>query len=305
MSEPSFDREPSSHADTVLLPPVQKPLGVLPHGCTDQGRVRPANEDHFLVAEHAQALRVYGSSLPQPKTQFSSERSYLLLVADGMGGHEAGELASALAVETVAQYVLEKLREPGAERSNIAAELVKALNKADDRLFQEIGRNPHVHGMGTTLTLAYTLGNELFLAHVGDSRAYLLRDGQLRQLTDDHTMVREMVQKGILRPAEAATHSLRHMLTNVVGGPDVGVRVELHQMELEIGDVLLLCTDGLTDMLEDSQIREILSQTADPDVACQLLIEAANQAGGEDNITAVVAHIDRENGSGSFSEHAA
>lgn len=292
MSDPDFDLTPSSHADTILLPPPSKTLGARCQALSDTGRVREGNEDHFLVAELAQALRVYQSSSPQPRTQYSGERSYLLAVADGMGGYEAGELASALALETAAACLLDHVRPPKRESSNIPVELAAAFYKADDRIFEEVGRCPERRGMGTTLTLALTVGKQLHLAHAGDSRAYLLRTGQLQQLTVDHTVVRAMVQQGIIRADEAAEHRYRHVLTNVIGGPDEGVRVELSQHNLQAGDVLLLCTDGLTEMIDDGRIREILSESHDPELACRLLVEAAIQNGGEDNVTALVAQFD-------------
>lgn len=278
--------------DTVVLPQIATFLQATSHGFSDCGRARTSNEDHYLVAEHAQALRVYHSSLPQPKTQYSQERSYLFLVADGLGGHKAGELASALAVETVANFILQQMRHPGEERTSVPSLLTQAFQRADARIFDEIHNTPESQGMGTTLTLAYTLGNDLFVAHAGDSRCYLFRHGGLRQLTEDHTVVTEMVQQGLLRQQEACKHKYRHMLTNVLGGPDRGVRVEIKHEEMEPGDMLVLCSDGLTDMLDDRVILEILETAPSPEVACGLLIEAANQKGGDDNVTAIVARFD-------------
>lgn len=291
MLDSKVDPGLASTQELLLLPPAQ-PLRALTHGSTDCGRVRTLNEDHFLIAEHAQALRVYHSSLPRPKTEYSQERSYLFVVADGIGGASAGELASALAVETAADFVLQRLRQPSADRASTPAMLAEAFRRADARIFDEIEAFPERQGMGTTLTLAYTLGRDLFLAHAGDSRCLLLRDGRLRQLTEDHTVVTEMVRQGLIRPQQAPRHKYRHVLTNVLGGPDRGVRVELRQKELQSGDVVLLCSDGLTDMLDVARVSTILAGATSPALACELLVEAANQQGGEDNITVIVARFE-------------
>jgi protein phosphatase len=145
--------------------------------------------------------------------------------------------------------------------------------------------------MGTTLTLAFVLENELFVAHVGDSRCYLLRGGLLYRLTRDHTLVAEMVRQGLLDPEEAARHNFRHVITNVVGGADPGVQVEMHELPLEAGDRLLLCSDGLTEMVPEEEILALLGGASDPAAACDRLIERANDHGGRDNVTAVAAFL--------------
>jgi protein phosphatase len=149
-----------------------------------------------------------------------------------------------------------------------------------------------MEGMGTTLTLAYVVGSMLYIAHVGDSRLYVLRDGRLRQVTRDHTLVAEMVAKGVIDEATAAHHNLRNVITNTVGGNDRGVQVELRRVELHPGDVLLLCSDGLTEMVDDDDIAKLLQDHPEPEAATQALVEAANEAGGRDNVTAVVARVE-------------
>jgi serine/threonine protein phosphatase PrpC len=147
--------------------------------------------------------------------------------------------------------------------------------------------------MATTLTLAYFLHHDLFVAHVGDSRCYLLRSNLLYRLTRDHTMVAEMVRRGVLKPEEAAHHAYRHVVTNVVGGSDPGVQVEMHKVALEAGDCLLLCSDGLTEMVPDADILNVLvTAQPDPAAACDRLVALANEKGGKDNITVVVARFD-------------
>jgi protein phosphatase len=144
-------------------------------------------------------------------------------------------------------------------------------------------------GMGTTLTMAFVADWKLFVAHAGDSRCYLLSGGELHQLTHDHTQVAELVRAGVLSPAEASQHPYRHVITNVLGGHEPGVWVEMHKLALEAGDVLLLCSDGLTEMVPDARIAAILQEEPEPRRACERLVAEANEQGGKDNVTALVA----------------
>src|SRR4029077_14012528 len=164
------------------------------------------------------SLQVQRTSLPQLKVQHSSDRSYVFVVADGMGGHAGGEKASALAVDSVESFILETFKWfaqcKGEEQDQVLADFQSALGHANARVLSEAEEHPGLAGMGTTVTLAYSLNDELFVAHVGDSRCYLCRDGILHRLTRDHTLVEEMVRHGALRPEEAAHHHWRHMITN-------------------------------------------------------------------------------------------
>jgi protein phosphatase len=152
--------------------------------------------------------------------------------------------------------------------------------------------HPELAGMGTTVTMAYNFGPRLFLIHVGDSRCYLLRNGHLYRLTHDHTVVEEMVRQGQLQPEEAAHHHLRHLITNAVGGPNPGVQVECHRIDLEPGDTILLCSDGLTAMVPDDRIAAVLQGDRDPRLACERLVAEANERGGTDNTTVIVARFE-------------
>ena len=222
---------------------------------TDIGRVREGNEDSFLV-EHP-----------------------LYAVADGMGGHRGGEVASQLALETV-----EELSRRG--RGSLA-EQIREANRA---VFERSAEDRAVTGMGTTLTAVVAEGDGVHLAHVGDSRAYLLRAGALRQLTRDHTLVDRMVRTGEISEAEAEVHPHRNVLTRALGTePDV--RVDEEDVGLLEGDRLLLCSDGLTNMVAPEQIMAILGSTPDPQDAADRLVRAANRAGGVDNITVVVLDV--------------
>jgi serine/threonine protein phosphatase PrpC len=236
------------------------------------------------------------ASLPQPKMQYGDERGHLFIVADGMGGHQAGEQASALAVQTIEAFALNTLkwffRLKGTEEQDNLKEFQTALQQADARVCREAAQHPELAGMGTTATIAYSFGSRLFLAHVGDSRCYLFRGRQLHRLTHDHTLVEEMVRRGRLQPEEAAHHPLRHIITNAVGGHEPGVQVECHRIELEPDDTLLLCSDGLTKMVPDDRIAAVLQAEHEPRTACERFVAEANDHGGKDNITVIVARFE-------------
>jgi protein phosphatase len=287
---------PESPSSAPAVESAAKTLRVRAFGLTHRGQVRPHNEDAFLIAELAKAMRVVQSSLPESDTRYGKERGHLFLVADGMGGHQAGEQASNLAVRTIEWFILNTLKWffhlQGPEEKNVLTEFQAALRQADQAVFDEADRNPQLHGMGTTVTVAYQLGGELFIVHVGDSRAYLLRGGKLHRLTSDHTLTAELVRRGALEPEEAARHPYRHVVTNCVGGNEPGVSVEAHKLDVASGDVLLVCSDGLTEMVDDGTVCAALGAADDPRAACQDLVARANAAGGKDNITVIVARFD-------------
>jgi protein phosphatase len=288
---------PGDDATTVELP-VDRPgaprVWVDFAGRTDVGKVREHNEDQFLVAKLAKALRVFATSLPADDAiRLGDERGALLVVADGMGGHAAGERASALAVNTIERFVLNSLqwffRLHVGEETFLLQELREALKMADRTLEDWVEVEPGLAGMGTTLTLGFSVDDRLFIAHAGDSRAYLYRDGQLEQLTRDHTLVQAMVDAGLMTPGQARQDKRRHVVTNALGGPGPGVRAELHRLTLLDGDTLLLCTDGLTGPVEDARIAAVLAEGAEPEDTCDALIDLARARGAPDNVTAVVA----------------
>jgi protein phosphatase len=270
-------------------------LKVTAYGITHTGRKRTSNEDQFLIAELTKAMRIWQTSLPEPKAQFSDQRGHLFLVADGMGGHNAGEHASALAVMAIEHFTLNTFKwffDPaGAEAQRVMSQFQTALRQADASIVEQAAENPSLTGMGTTVTMAYHLNAQLCVLHVGDSRAYVYRDEELHQLTQDHTFTADLVRRGTLQPEEAARHRLRHVITNVVGGNEAGVYVEAHAMELQPGDRLLLCSDGLTEMLANDVITATLKTVAQPEAACKKLVEDANNAGGLDNITVVIVEF--------------
>ncbi len=286
---------PAHEAATARKEGTPSPLAVRHFGLTDRGQVRPTNEDQFLIATLLKALQVERTSLPQSKLQRSSDRSYLFVVADGMGGHSGGEQASSLAVDSVETFILEAFKWfaqcHGPEQDQVLADFQKALGHANARVLAEAAQHPELHGMGTTLTLAYSLNDVLFVAHVGDSRCYLRRGGALYRLTRDHTLVEELVRRGALSAQEAAQHHWRHVVTNAVGGDSVQVQVEVHRLQLKADDTVLLCSDGLTEMVAEAEINQVLQTEDDPEQACRQLLNRANQAGGKDNITVIVAQF--------------
>lgn len=284
------------HSDTNLnhavATEVTHPFIVRSFGLTDRGRVRPTNEDQFVIVELSRSMIVHRTSIPQVKTQASIHSAHILLVADGMGGHQAGEVASALTVITIEDFLLNTLKRfvdlKAADAQSVLEEFQGALRAADARVFEQAAQHPQWHGMGTTLTMAFAVNWTVFVAHAGDSRCYLFSDNQLHPLTRDHTVVAELVRRGALSQQDASRHPRRHFISNAVGGTVPGVQVELHQLHLEPDDLLLLCSDGLTEMVSAKRIAAILREESTPERMCERLVAEANANGGKDNITVVV-----------------
>jgi protein phosphatase len=261
---------------------------------SDKGKVRERNEDHFFVARAGRHIATLLTNIPSsdvPKR--FEETGYVMIVADGMGGHAGGEVASRMAIATLINIVLHmpdwilRLDEESAQRvMERAAERYREVHEA----LQEKARlDPKLRGMGTTMTAAYSLGDDLFVAHVGDSRAYLFRNGKLQLLTHDQTQAQLMADIGMISQKEVARHRLRHVLTSALGGPEKAVRVDIQRLKLADGDRLLLCTDGLTDMLEDEGIARALGTLGPSEDACHRLVDLALENGGKDNVTVVLA----------------
>ena len=228
---------------------------------TDVGRVRQRNEDSYLTADP------------------------LFAVADGLGGHQGGDVASRLALEVVSVVASD-----GGPEDGIPDRLRRKVQEANRTVHQRASEEPDLAGMGTTLTAVVAGRGRLYLAHVGDSRAYLLRDGTLRALTDDHTLVQRLVDEGKLTPEEAAIHPQRSILTRALG-IDEEIEVDQAIVEVKPGDRILLCSDGLTSMVEETEVERIVSEDEDPQAASDRLVAAANEAGGQDNITTVVLDV--------------
>jgi serine/threonine protein phosphatase PrpC len=292
------NREPEcADAETLTLPKQHGLFAVRSFGLSDRGRVRARNEDHFVVMELAKGMTVRHTSLLQPKAQYSSQRGHVFIVADGMGGHQGGEVASAMTVLTVEEFLLNKLTWifncDAAHEDSVLNELQSAVIQADARIHDEAAQHRQLADMGTTLTMGFAVNWRLFVAHAGDSRCYLFSGDELRQVTQDHTVVGDLVREGVLSPQAASRHQLRHAVTNVLGGPELGVHVELHELDLEPDDVVLLCSDGLTEMIPDERIATILRDEQEPAKACERLVKEANEKGGKDNVTTVVVRFER------------
>ena len=223
---------------------------------TDVGQIREANEDSYLVDEP------------------------LFVVADGMGGHIAGDVASSTAVEVISS----RSSEASSEDPQTLAEILRGANHA---IYEKSASEPGLRGMGTTCTLILLDENRAHIAHVGDSRAYLLRDDSLRQLTEDHTLVARMVKEGRLRAEDAERHPQRSIITRALG-VDAEVEVDLATLDLQDGDRIMMCSDGLSSMIDDDTIAGVLRSEEDPQTAADSLVDLANRAGGEDNVTVVI-----------------
>lgn len=239
-------------------------------GLSDVGRRREGNEDEFRFDE---GLGLYA-------------------VADGMGGHAAGEVASRLAVETLVETV-RRLRgeNPTADVLQASEQLREAMDVANQRICEEILVHEEQRGMGTTVAALLAIDEKAVIGHVGDSRVYLLRGGELHRLTSDHSWVNEQVKLGLLSDDAAQRHPMRNIVTRALGSR-VDVVVDLALEPMRRGDVFLLCSDGLNTMIEDDEIREILTAHGDrPEEACRALVAAANARGGEDNTTVIVLSV--------------
>jgi PPM family protein phosphatase len=240
-------------------------LRITAYGATDVGLVREGNEDSLFVGQ----------------TVFA--------VADGMGGHQAGEIASQKALEPVAELDESQFT----SESEATGALVDAITNANASVVAEGTADPSKSGMGTTLTVVLLRSGKIHLAHVGDSRAYLLRDGErISQLTTDHTLVEQLIREGRISREQAATHPQRSVITRAIG-VDAEVDVDsFPPLELEPGDQILLCSDGLTGPVSDEQITTILHDTDDGDAACAALIDAAKEGGAPDNVTVVLLRVE-------------
>jgi len=248
-------------------------------GVTDVGRVRTNNEDCFRIVAPLD----------------------LFVLSDGMGGEAHGEVAAALAVETVVKHCLEALDNPAATLfgeqqaawSEKTKRLSSAVHLANTKIFASAQKHAEQQGMGATLTAAWIEGSKLTIAHVGDSRAYLLRSGTLQQLTSDHSLVAEQVRRGILTAAEAEESQMQSVLLRALGSQEE-VQVDAEEHLVIARDILLLCSDGLTRMLIEPEIAATLQAEPDATKAAQKLVDLANDRGGSDNITVIVVRIGAE-----------
>ena len=234
---------------------------------TDKGMHRELNEDCFNI------ISGYGE-VPE-----------VFIIADGMGGHNSGEIASKAAVDYISGAVLGS---PGrlASDNGIIDEMKKLIAETNGNVYEKSLEMPENNGMGTTMTVAAAFGGIMYIGHIGDSRLYLIRDGNMKLLTADHSYIEEMVRNGSMTREEAKSHPRKHVITRALGCT-AEVEADIYSCRMEAGDTYLLCTDGLTNMLGEDEIMELASGNA-PDPACEALVKRANDNGGEDNITVIV-----------------
>lgn len=248
--------QPKSKAEENL------PAGILSAFRTDVGKVRANNQDALIVSEK---LRLYG-------------------VADGMGGHKGGEVASTSARDDL-------LRELEGKTPSVAA-LSSAIEEVNRQIYHQQEHDDALTGMGTTLSVLWMSDNFVYIGHVGDSRVYLLRDGEFKQMTLDHSLVEQLVREGVLTEEEAQNHPMRNIITRAIG-TDESVEVDVVVEERRKGDLWLACSDGLHGLVDDRQMRDALRQYA-PEKAADVLLKAALDAGGRDNVTLVIVHDGEE-----------
>jgi protein phosphatase len=284
---PPASPAPNVGVDSLSASPAGE-IRVKLFGRTDVGQIREHNEDNFLVADLTRKTR---SLLEADRTFSVGSNGTILGVCDGMGGAAAGEVASQLAVD----IIFEKMSGSGVPRSRdeFAHRLVRAVEAAGLRIFTEAKVDRARRGMGTTATIAGLIDHYLFLAQVGDSRGYVLRREKLVQVTRDQSLVNQLIEAGQLTEAEAETFEHNNIILQALGTADT-VQVDLTYVMLRRGDTLLLCSDGLSGMVRFDDIRDVLLTVPDPLEACKILTDRANQAGGHDNITVIVAKFDGE-----------
>ena len=261
-------------SDTIIRSPRGK-VGF----ATNVGRVRPVDEDSMVAVEIRTAF------LSEVRTRL------LLMVADGMGGHRRGDVASRIASQTVASTLLPLLTtEQEIPRATYHRALRSAVALANQAIFAEVDRHPECQGMGTTLSMAIADGRTLHVANVGDSRVYVINQREIYQVTRDHSLVQELVDRGEIKPEEARHHPRKNVITMALGvteevTPDIGV------LTVEPGDIILVCCDGLINHVEDEDIRRVVVETSDTQRACDVLVALANKGGGTDNISVVIAPV--------------
>jgi serine/threonine protein phosphatase PrpC len=243
------------------------PLTIELQAAVDAGRARSNNEDSVAV----------------------DADTSLAVLADGMGGYNAGEVASNMATSFIVSELGRWLREASAQAGDqdVRRAMDICVDNANRAIFNAANSNPQYAGMGTTLVVAVFRAGRLLVGHVGDSRAYRLRAGRLQQITRDHSLLQEQIDAGLITPEQAAFSANKNLVTRAVGVEDT-VLLETHQHEVMPGDLYLLCSDGLSDMLEDSTIQQILQSHDSLESCCKSLIEAANDAGGKDNISVIL-----------------
>lgn len=264
-------------------------------GLTDQGKVRRKNDDHFLIASLHKLMRVHLTSLPDPDAMplVSESRGFLFMVADGVGGRPHGDLASGTALRYIAQYVTHLMdlynRLDPERETQFLAELEKSVQRSHEILVAETERSGQGRGGATTLTMVAAVWPRAYLVQVGDSRCYRLRDGTLERMSQDQTMAQALVEQGALSPSDAEHSPLRNMLASALGGTEA--RPVTAATDIRWDDVMLMCTDGLTKHVPETEIEAELRATTSAQASCRHLVDLALERGGTDNVTVLVSRL--------------
>ncbi len=236
---------------------------------SDIGVVRTANQDSLFISNDP-SLRLY-------------------IIADGMGGHKAGELASSMAVDSIAAY-LDRVKQTLTSEVKVQNAVVESISIANEAIFSRSSEDPDCSGMGTTVTMAFAFKNKIIIGHVGDSRAYILRDGGIAQLTEDHSLVNQLIREGKITRQDAVNHPQRNVITRAVGTSE-DIEVDTLILKPAKDDIIILCSDGLSNMVGDIELLSIFADRDDLQKACNMAIELAKDNGGTDNITVIAIRI--------------
>jgi len=284
-------RPPETESDGPASSKVEVDIAAATH----RGLVRANNEDHYLALRFGRSLETVSTNIAEESLDPSFEQTgYGLVVADGMGGMAAGDVASRTALSKLVELVVNTpdwfMRlDQREDVARVSRRMTLRFRHIDDELRERAQNNRALQGMGTTLTVAVSLGWNLLIGHIGDSRAYLLRKKRLHQLTRDDTLAQALIDAGIADPEDTATRAMRHVLTAAIGSTGEPVDPQVQRLHLNHNDQILLCTDGLTGMVPDEVIASTLLEAPSANEACQTLVDLALNAGGVDNVTIVLA----------------
>jgi protein phosphatase len=280
----------------AIVPPSRVRVEIA--ALSDIGKVREVNEDSYLVSRIGRYLERLSSNVPEALLPRVEETGYLMMVADGMGGHAAGEVASHTAIAATVRKLIEspkwilKLDDP-ATREQEMRELWEHAREHFARMHSAVveraERDRALQGMGTTMTIAYSLGTDLFVTHVGDSRAYLFRGDRVEKMTRDHTLAQRYVDLGLMTPDDAEAGRLQHVLTQAIGGNDEQPEADMNRFEVAHGDRVLLCTDGLSNLVGEDDMARVIRASGSAEQGCRALVDLALERGAPDNVTVVLA----------------
>lgn len=261
-------------------------------GATHQGLVREKNEDRYIALRRERSRDILATNLDSKSLNLRGDKAYVMVVADGVGGAAHGEFASQLALETAVELGTNAtswvMKFGSMDAQQVRARTDAYIGVIQETLLAYAESTPELRGMGTTWTSAYIVPPHAVVVHVGDSRAYQYGRGNLRQVTRDQTLAQQLIDAG---SAPESVSKLRSVLTNCLGGKSDDVTAEIYKLTLESGDRLLLCSDGLSDMVEDAKISQVLAEHDDPQSACDQLVQAALDQGGKDNVTVVLCSV--------------